>query len=111
MAGAMHDRYGETPSRRATARDPATASLLVYLHHQGHRCVASFSGALTAATRSTVDGIANLIAGEESIVLDLSRVAVVDEDGTDALETLVESVLAHGAQLQICEARIVGAQA
>jgi anti-anti-sigma regulatory factor len=81
------------------------AALLVYLHREAHRCIASFSGALTSATRATVDGVADLLAGEQSVVLDLSRVDVIDAGGADALEVLVNSVRAHGGHFQMAESR------
>jgi anti-anti-sigma regulatory factor len=105
MTGGMHDRYGATLSRRATAAEPSIASLVVRLHHQGHSCIASFSGALTATTRATIDGVANLVNGETAVVLDFSRVDVVDDVGAHAVETLVQSVRARGGKLQISEPR------
>jgi len=79
------------------------ASLVVYLHREAYRCIASFSGALTAATRATIDGVADLLAGEQSVLLDFSRVDVIDDGGADALEVLVDSVRAHGGQFQMAE--------
>jgi anti-anti-sigma regulatory factor len=79
------------------------ASLVVYLHHEGCSCIASFSGALTATTRPTIDGVADLVADEESVVLDFSRVDVIDEAGTHAIEMLVRLVRVHGGDLQVAK--------
>lgn len=85
--------------------EPQTPSLVVSLRRETHRCIASFSGALTARTRATIDGVADLIAGERSVVLDLSRVDAVDAGGADAVEVLVSSVRALGGHLQMTGAR------
>ena len=79
------------------------ASLVVHLHHEGPRCIASFSGTMTTATRGTIDGVADLIAGEETVVIDLSRADVIDHGGADAMELLVHSVRVRGGHIQIAE--------
>jgi MFS superfamily sulfate permease-like transporter len=78
---------------------------VVYLHREAHRCIASFSGALTSATRATIDGVGDLLAGERLVVLDFSRVDVIDAGGADAVEILVNSVRAHGGHFQMAESR------
>jgi anti-anti-sigma regulatory factor len=80
---------------------PPIASLVVHLHRDAQQCTASFGGSLTDTTRVTIDGLADLLTGEESVVLDLSRIDEVDKHGADALEALVETVRALGAHLQI----------
>jgi anti-anti-sigma regulatory factor len=85
--------------------DAPIESLVVYLHREAQRCIASFSGALTAATRGTIDGVADLLAGEQSVILDFSRVDFIDAGGADAVEVLVNSVRAHGGRFRMAEAR------
>jgi anti-anti-sigma regulatory factor len=85
--------------------DAPIGSLVVYLHREAQRCIASFSGALTAATRGTIDGVADLLAGEQSVILDLSRVDFMDAGGADAVEVLVNSVRARGGHFRMAEAR------
>jgi anti-anti-sigma regulatory factor len=80
---------------------PPVATLVVRLHRDATRCTASFSGSLTDATRITIDGLADLLAGEESVVFDLSRIDAVDKLGTDALEALIRAVRAFGSQVLI----------
>src|ERR1700677_608068 len=84
--------------------DPPIESLGVYLHPEAQRCIASFSGALTAAPRGTIDGVADLLAGEQSVILDFSRVDFIDAGGADAVEVLVNSVRAHGGRFRMVEA-------
>jgi hypothetical protein len=103
MSAAMPDRNG-VPSPRGTQMDALPiSSLLVYLRHDAQNCVASFVGALTSATRVTIDGVVDLIAGEPSVVLDLSRVEVVDRGGADAVEVLVNSVRARGGHFRMAD--------
>lgn len=105
MSGAIQDRYdGPLPLASQTKPLPI-ASLLVYLQHDAQNCIASFIGALTTATRATIDGVADLIAGEPLVVLDLSRIEVVDEGGADAVEVLVNSIRAHGGHFQIADSK------
>lgn len=77
------------------------ASLVVHLRRDAESCIASFSGSLTETTRATIDAIAELIGGEQRVLLDFSRVDEVDRGGADAVEVLVHSVRAHGAHLRI----------
>ena len=105
MSDAIPDRHDGPSSPRAsqTERLPI-GSLLVYLRHDAPNCIVSFIGALTSATRATIDGVVDLIAGEPSVVLDLSRVEVVDQGGADAVEVLVNSVRARGGHFRMAEA-------
>jgi anti-anti-sigma regulatory factor len=103
MSGSIHDRYdGPLPLACQTKPLPI-ASLLVYLRHDAQNCIATFVGTLTTATRTTIEGVADLIAAEPSVVLDLSRIEAVDEGGADAVEVLVNSVRAHGGHFQIAD--------
>ena len=77
------------------------ASLVVRLHRDANQCTASFSGSLTDTTRITLDGLAELLTGEQSVVLDLSRIDAVDNHGADALEALIDTLRAVGSHLQI----------
>jgi anti-anti-sigma regulatory factor len=97
VSGAIHDGDGGSPAHRSSAMGTPVASLVVHLHHEGCRCIASFSGALTATTRSTIDGVADLVADEESVVLDFSRVDVIDDAGAHAIEMLFRLVRVRGA--------------
>jgi hypothetical protein len=104
MSSAIPDRYDGPVSPRASRTEaPPIGSLLVYLRHDAQNCMASFIGALTTATRATIDGVVDLIAGEPSVVLDLSRVEVVDQGGADAVEVLVNSVRARGGHFRMAE--------
>jgi MFS superfamily sulfate permease-like transporter len=78
-------------------------SLVVRLHRDERSCIAHFSGALTYNTRGTIDGIADLVLGEELVTFDFSRVDVVDRAGADAVEVLIRSVRAHGARLEMAQ--------
>jgi hypothetical protein len=104
MSGAIPDGHESVVSPRATQTEPLPiGSLLVYLRHDAQNCIASFIGALTSATRATIDGVVDLIAGEPSVVLDLTRVEVVDQGGADAVDVLVNSVRARGGHLRMAE--------
>ncbi len=105
MSRMVHDGRNESLFSSASETEAPIASLVVYLHREAYRCIASFSGALTAATRATIDGVADLLAGEQSVVLDFSRVDVTDEGGADAVEVLVDSVRAHRGHFQMAESR------
>jgi MFS superfamily sulfate permease-like transporter len=105
MSRTDHGRRDESLTSLASPIDPPIESLVVYLHREAQRCIALFSGALTAATRGTIDGVADLLAGERSVILDLSRIDFIDAGGADAVEVLVNSVRAHGAHFRIVEAR------
>jgi anti-anti-sigma regulatory factor len=105
MSRTVRGRPHEPLSSVVGESEPPTPSLVVYLHREAQRCIASFSGALTSATRATIDGVADLIAGERSVVLDFSRVDVVDAGGADAVEVLVDSVRALGGHLQTIGSR------
>jgi anti-anti-sigma regulatory factor len=105
MSGSVHERQDRLPSSPTLETEPQPGSLVVYLHLEERSCIASFSGALTSKTRATIDGVADLIAGEESVVLDLSRLDVVDRGGADAFDLLVRSVQERGAELLIREPR------
>jgi hypothetical protein len=104
MSGAIPDQYDGAVSSLASQTEPLPiGSLLVYLRHDAQNCIASFIGALTTATRSTIDGVVDLIAGEPSVVIDLSRVEVVDQGGADAVEVLVNSVRGRGGHFRMAE--------
>ncbi len=104
MSGANPDRHEGPISPGASQSEPLPiGSLLVYLRHDAQNCIASFVGALTSATRATIDGVIELIAGEPSVVLDLSRVEVVDQGGADAVEVLVNSVRARGGRFRMAK--------
>jgi MFS superfamily sulfate permease-like transporter len=99
----VHDRRDEPESSSSSESEAPIASLVVYLHREAYRCIASFSGALTSATRATIDGLADLLAGERLVVLDFSRVDVIDAGGADAVEVLVNSVRARGGHFQMAD--------
>jgi anti-anti-sigma regulatory factor len=102
MSGAIPDRHDGSVSPRAPQLEPPpVGSLLVYLRRDAQNCIALFIGALTTATRTTIDGVVDLIAGEPSVVLDLSRVEVVDQGGADAVAVLVNSVRARGGHFRM----------
>jgi len=105
MSRTIRGRPHEPLSSAVTGSEPPIASLVDYLHREAQMCIASFSEALTAGTRATVDGVADLIAGERSVLLDFSRVDVVDAGGADAVEVLVDSVHALGRHLQTIGSR------
>jgi anti-anti-sigma regulatory factor len=105
MARKTDDQRDGSPSPPASETQLSCDSLVVHLHRESHGCIASFSGELTATTRMTIEGVAGLIAGEPSVVLDFSRVTLVDEDGADAIEMLVTSVRACGSHLQVTESK------
>jgi anti-anti-sigma regulatory factor len=104
MSGAILDRH-DGPFSPGASRTEALpiVSLLVYLRHDAQNCTATFIGALTGATRATIDGVVELMAGEPSVVLDLSRVEVVDQSGADAVGVLVDSVRARGGHFRMVE--------
>jgi anti-anti-sigma regulatory factor len=99
MSTGVQDRHDGSPSLQPSETARPIASLVVRLHRDVNSCTASFSGALTATTRITIDGLAELLAGEESVVLDFSRIDVVDKHGTDAVKVLIDSVRARGTHL------------
>ena len=99
MSTGVQDRHDGSRSLQASETAPPIASLVVRLHRDANNCTASFSGSLTATTRLTIDGLADLLAGEESVVLDFSRIDVVDNHGADAVEVLIDSVRARGTHL------------
>jgi MFS superfamily sulfate permease-like transporter len=104
MSGAIPDRHDDPGSTRASQTEPLPiGSLVVYLRHDAKTCIASFIGVLTSATRATLDGVVDLIASEPSVVLDLSRVKVVDQGGADAVDVLVKSVRARGGHFRMAE--------
>jgi anti-anti-sigma regulatory factor len=104
MSGAILDRHHGPFSPGASQTEaPPVVSLLVHLRHDAQNCTATFIGALTAATRATIDGVVDLIAGEPSVLLDLSRVEVVDQSGADAVAMMVNSVRARGGHFRIVE--------
>lgn len=83
----------------------SVTSLLVYLRHDVHSCTASFIGSITGTTRVTIDGVADLIAGERSVTLDFSGVDAIDTSGAEAVAVLVRSVQDSGAYLRITQPR------
>jgi anti-anti-sigma regulatory factor len=103
MSAAIPDRHGVLSPRASQMEAQPISSLLVYLRHDAQHCIASFVGTLTSATRATIDGVVDLIAGEPSVVLDLSRVEVIDRGGADAVEVLVNSVRARGGHFRMAD--------
>jgi hypothetical protein len=101
MSFALYERDDKSLSSPTSEPEPPTASLVVHLRRNAHSCIASFNGSLTNWTQVTIEGLAGLFAGEESVVLDLSRVDVVDEIGETALQALVHSVRERGVDLQM----------
>jgi anti-anti-sigma regulatory factor len=89
------------PRKTAAIADPNATSLVVHLHRDADLCTASFDGSLTNTTRLTIEGLVDLLAGEESVILDLSKVDVIDNDGSDAVEALIDSIRARGAHLLV----------
>lgn len=89
------------PRKPVTIADPDAASLVVYLHRDADHCTASFDGSLTNTARVTIEGLVDLLAGEESVVLDFSRIDMVDNDGSDAIEALIDSIRSRGAHLLV----------
>jgi anti-anti-sigma regulatory factor len=81
-------------------------SLLVYLRQDVHGCIASFIGSITATTRVTIDGVADLIIGEQSVALDFSGIDAIDTSGAEAVAVLVRSVQDRGAHLRITQPRV-----
>ena len=76
---------------------------MAYLHRDANSCIASFIGGLTVTTRNTIDGIADLISGEAAVVLDFSRVDLVDIGGARAAARMIRAILLGGSHLQITE--------
>jgi hypothetical protein len=107
MTGAVHERHDKTKVSLDSETDPPSSALVVCLRHEDRTCIASFSGAITDKTRATIDGVTDLIAGEESVVLDFSRVDVIGKGGADAVDVLVRSVRARGAHLRMTQSRCV----
>jgi MFS superfamily sulfate permease-like transporter len=105
MSIVVPPRGGRSLSPLAGKTQPAIASLVVHLHRDEQRCIASFSGSLAGTTGVTIDGVADLISGEESVLLDFSRADLVDQGGVDALETLILSIRQKGARLQVVQPR------
>src|ERR1700727_833064 len=97
----VHDRRDEPESSSSSESEAPIASLVVYLHREAYRCIASFSGALTAATRARRHGLADLLAGERLVVLDFSRVDVNDAGGRDFVEVLANPVRARQSYFQM----------
>lgn len=93
------------PTSSALASDSPITSLVVSLHRNAESCTATFSGSLAESTQATIDGIADLIAGEESVILDFSRADVADQGGADAVEVLVRTVRVRAAELQVAQPR------
>jgi anti-anti-sigma regulatory factor len=91
------------PAPRACDMEPSLPSLVVFLRRDTGSCIASFNGALTAETRNTIDGIADLIVGETSVVLDFSQVDVVDVGGAIAAVMMIQSIQVRGSHLQVTE--------
>jgi hypothetical protein len=87
------------PRKPVAIANPDATSLVVHLHRDADHCTASFYGSLTTGTRLTFEGLGDLLAGEESVVLDFSRIDVVDNDGSEAVDALIDSIRARGAHL------------
>jgi hypothetical protein len=85
-------------SSRASVPEPPTASLVVHLHRNTQSCLASFSGSLTDSIQVTIDGLADLFAGEESVILDLSRADVADNVGCPRSPRPIGSGASGGSQ-------------
>jgi anti-anti-sigma regulatory factor len=83
--------------------DDATATPLEVSVVRDERgwCTASFRGALVAATRSTIDAVVGVLAGEASVLLDLAEVDRVDNSGARAVAAMAISMRAQGGRLRI----------
>jgi hypothetical protein len=101
MSVGVHKRNQGSASIPPSEAAQPIASLVVRLHRDAKQCTASFSGSLTNSTRTTIDGLADLLTGEASVVLDLSRIDAVDIHGEEALEALIDTIRALGAHLLI----------
>jgi hypothetical protein len=88
---------------RSSDRESSIPALVVYLYRNADSCIASFNGALTATTRSSIEGVADLIIGETCVTLDFSEVDVVDHDGAAAARQLAQSVRLRGSKLKVVE--------
>ena len=88
---------------RSSDRGSSIPALVVYLYRDADSCIASFNGALTATTRSSIEGVADLIIGETCVTLDFSEVDVVDHDGAAAARQLAQSVRLRGSKLKVVE--------
>jgi anti-anti-sigma regulatory factor len=103
ISNVEHHQYELVSSSELSEPKQSATTLLVQLQHDVSSCIAFFSGSITDATRTTIDGVADLLAGEQSVVLDFSRVEEIDSSGADAVATLARSVQARGAHLQIAQ--------
>jgi anti-anti-sigma regulatory factor len=88
---------------RSSDRESSIPALVVYLYRDADSCIASFNGALTATTRSSIEGVADLITGETRVTLDFSEVDVVDHGGAAAARQLARSVRLRGSKLKVVE--------
>lgn len=106
ITSAHERRHDRQKTSQLLEPNPSVTSLLVHLRRDVHSCVASFSGSITGETRVTIDGIANLVAGEQSVVLDFSRVDEIDSNGAEAVAVLLRSMRAGGTDLRIAHPRM-----
>lgn len=106
MAFDAHERDERSPTSLATEKEAEILSLSVYVHSDGDHCIASFCGALSSATRTTIYAVSELLVGERSVVFDFSRADVPDESGEDAVEVLIQSVRERGTDVQIAQLTI-----
>jgi hypothetical protein len=90
-------------ARQASETGSPPTALLAYLHRDANSCIASFIGGLTVTTRNAIDGVADLIIGEAAVVLDFSRVDLVDIGGARAAARMIRAILLGGSHLQITE--------
>jgi anti-anti-sigma regulatory factor len=105
MSSASHERHDISLYSSTAEIEPSPDSLVVHLRLKERTCIVSFSGAITDRTRLTLDGVAELIAGEDWVVLDFSRIDLVNRTGMDAVDMLIHSVLSHGAHLRLTQPR------
>jgi anti-anti-sigma regulatory factor len=81
--------------------DAAATPLEVSVVRDERGCTASFRGALVAATRSTIDAVVGVLAGEVSVLLDLAEVDRVDDSGAQAMAAMAFTMQAQGRRLRI----------
>jgi hypothetical protein len=101
MLDTGRDRDNKSPSFSTFAPEPPGAPLVVHMHRDAQSCIASFSGSLSDTTRVTIDGVADLIAGERTVVLDFSRVDEVEKGGAEAVEAMIQSMRARGTEVRM----------
>jgi anti-anti-sigma regulatory factor len=89
------------PSGTSSPGDATATPLEVSVVRDERGCTASFRGALVAATRSTIDAVVGVLAGEASVLLDLAEVDRVDDSGAQAMAAMAVTMRAQGGRLRI----------